>query len=258
MPVTPAKTHIARPRLVHINVLDFFAAGIKDRHAMIGQINIPLVVNGHAVRAHLAKQMLSLQRAVSLNVITISLVVTDVGHIQHLPVRRADDAIWLFKIIDDADRLRVPGRKIIDALAILLLRPALPIRARIIRVRDVESAAGPNPDIIRPVEKLPVVVLQHDRLPARWINPPKFIFFIRAGPKISLFVERKPVGPPARLHEHRQFAIRAPFENPVARLVGEENVAFGVASRAFGELKTMRQLLQTRALGNEIAFRRPQ
>jgi hypothetical protein len=51
----------------------------------------------------------------------------------------------------------------------------------------------------------------------------------------------------ARLQERGQLAVRAPFQNPVVRLVGEVHVARRVRRWTFGELESVGQQFDGRA-----------
>ena len=68
--VLSAKTHVPRPIFMHRNVPQPLPGLVEHRHPVAGQVQIPLVVDGHAVRAKLADQALVRQRAVRLRVIS--------------------------------------------------------------------------------------------------------------------------------------------------------------------------------------------
>ena len=82
------------------------------------------------------------------------------------------------------------------------------------------------------------------------------VVLIRAGPKISSAVKGKAVGAAAGLKESREFAFGAPFEDAVVGLVGEEDVALGIAGGAFGEGEIPGQLLEGLAGSDDFALGR--
>ena len=62
--------------------------------------------------------------------------------------------------------------------------------------------------------------------------------------RLALAVEAQAVGPPAGLQEGREFAVDAPLQDAVVRLVGEEDVALPIRGRALGELEAAGEFLQ--------------
>src|SRR5690606_20757253 len=56
-PIPSPKTHIGSPRSVYRNVADFGSPAVKDGHAFAGQVDISLMVNGHAVGSHFHKKL---------------------------------------------------------------------------------------------------------------------------------------------------------------------------------------------------------
>ena len=65
--------------------------------------------------------------------------------------------------------------------------------------------------------------------------------------KIAFGVKIHAVGAAGGLQERGGLAVHAPFHDAVVRLVGEKDVAAGVAGRTFGELKVAGQLFEFRA-----------
>src|SRR5205823_1704033 len=94
---------------------------------------------------------------------------------------------------------------------------------------------------------------QHDSDLARWSDSPKLVSLIRARPKISFAIKAESVCTTGRLHKSGQLAIGAPFENPVVRLIGEKDVALGIASRAFGKFEIVCENLQDCAPRDDFA-----
>ena len=54
------------------------------------------------------------------------------------------------------------------------------------------------------------------------------------------------------MHERGQLAVHAPLHDTVVRLVGEEDISFAVAGRAFGESELAGQLLEGRAGSDDL------
>src|SRR5664279_2061298 len=91
----------------------------------------------------------------------------------------------------------------------------LPVWALVIRIGEIQSATGPNPDIVRAIQQFPLVILHHNGGFACGIDAPELILLVGAGPEIAIAIERKAIGPSARLPERGELAIQAPFHNAV-------------------------------------------
>src|SRR2546425_9559189 len=61
---------------------------------------------------------------------------------------------------------------------------------------------------------------------------------IRRPPRSTLFPYTTLFRSPARLHESRELALGAVFENAIIRLVREKHIPAGITSRPFRELET--------------------
>ena len=57
MPVGAAEGDVGRPAGIDGDVLDLLAGGIEDRNPPASQVNVALVVDSHAVRAHRAEKL---------------------------------------------------------------------------------------------------------------------------------------------------------------------------------------------------------
>src|SRR5262249_28097637 len=66
-PVLASKTDVRRPWFGDIDVLDLFAARIKNRYAFARQIHVPILVYCHPVRTELAKELFVFQRSIRLD-----------------------------------------------------------------------------------------------------------------------------------------------------------------------------------------------
>src|SRR5258708_12597970 len=76
----------------------------------------------------------------------------------------------------------------------------------------------------------------------------------RARPKIALGIETETVRPPARFHESRELPLRTPFENPVVRLIGEEDISLRIAGGHFRKREAIRKHLEGLTRSNDLAF----
>src|SRR5262249_29610330 len=116
LPVLAADADVRRPRLRDVDLLDLLARLVEDGHALARQVNVALLVDGHPVGAHLAEQPLVLERPVGLDVVGERLLPGDVGHVQGLAVRGADDAVGLLQVIHHPGEGLAVGGKLVDAL----------------------------------------------------------------------------------------------------------------------------------------------
>ncbi len=252
--VFAAETDVSGPRFLDIDMLDLFAGGVEDGDTLASKVNITLVVDGHAIRAEFAEELFVLERAIGLDLIAIGFPRADVGHVKDFAVGSADDAVRLLKVFDDANEFLVISRQEINAL-VLFFGAAFPVIAFVVGVGEVEAAARTNPDVIGSIEKFALIVGDDDGRFAGRRNPPKFVFFVRAGPQVTLSIKGEPIGATAGLHEGGEFAVCAPFENAVVGLISEENVSFGVASGTFSETEIASEFLESFAWSDDFAIR---
>src|SRR5204863_6646530 len=113
----------------------------------------------------------------------------------------ANDAVRLLEVVDDAGQGLAVRGEIVDRLAVLLLRTALPVVALVERIGEVEAAAGAQPDVVRAVEQLSVVILDHDGSFARGTDAPQLVLLVRARPEVPPRVEAEAVRATAGLPE---------------------------------------------------------
>ena len=95
-------------------------------------------------------------------------------------------------------------------LPVLLHRPTIPVRSFVKWIREINPAIRTNPEIVRPIEEFPLVILHQDRLLAIGSDRPQLIVQVRTSQQISVSIEIQSIRPPARLQERRKFPIHAP------------------------------------------------
>ena len=172
MPVPAAEAYVRRPPRINIDVLYFFTVRIKHRYAFPRQINIALVIDSHTVRTHRAKQLLVGQHCVFVDIVSISLLVADVGDVQMFTIGGADDAVGLDQVVGYTDQLLPIRREVIDVLAVLLHWPPVPVRSFIKGVGKIYTAFKVYPQVVRAVQLLAFVVSNQHRYLALHINRP--------------------------------------------------------------------------------------
>jgi len=96
--VPAAETDVGGPALGDRDLLDLSALGIEDRDALAGQVDVALGVEGHAVGAHRAEERLLGERRIGIDLVPVGLLVADVGDVEKLAVRRADDPVGLDEV----------------------------------------------------------------------------------------------------------------------------------------------------------------
>ena len=72
------KTDVATPVFRNVDLLDLIAGRIKSEHALSRQINVPLIIDSHAVRTEFAKQFLAAQVSILADFIFIRFAGIDV------------------------------------------------------------------------------------------------------------------------------------------------------------------------------------
>src|SRR5260221_11146471 len=100
-----------------------------------------------------------------------------------------------------------------------------------------------DPDVVGAVQLLPFVLLPDDRDLAVLGDGPQLVLLVRAGDELAVAVEVHPVAASSRLKEGRELAVRAPLQDPVVGLVGEEDVPGAVAGRTPGEGEIARPVI---------------
>ncbi len=84
--VRAAKTDVGGPAFWDFDVLDLFARRIEHRNALISQVEVALIIERHAVAAHVAVQLLSGQRTVCRDVVAVGFLALDVSDVKQLAV----------------------------------------------------------------------------------------------------------------------------------------------------------------------------
>jgi len=74
-------------------LFDLLAGSVENGHAFAGEIDVAFAINGHAVGAEVAKELLVGQRTVALDFVGVGYARANVGNVEGLAVRRADDAV---------------------------------------------------------------------------------------------------------------------------------------------------------------------
>ena len=245
LPVFAAEADVGGPGFGDVYVFDLLAGGIKDGDAFAGEIDVAVAVNGHAVGAEFAVEFLLGEQAVGLDGVTIGLAGANVGDVEEL-------AVGLLEIVNDADEVFLGGGQVIDALGDFLW-PAIPVRPFVVRVGEVKTAGGANPNVVGAVEQFALIVFDDNGDFARRADAPKLVLLIGASPEVAFAIERKTVRPPTRLHERRKFPINTPFEDSIGGLVGEKDIPLGVAGGPFGEGEAASELLERGARRDDLA-----
>ncbi len=81
---------------------------------------------------------------------------------------------------------------------------------------------------------------------------PELGLFVRAGEQIAVVIEIHSIGASRRLQERGKLAVHGPLHDAVVRLVGEKDIAVGVAGGSFGEFELTGELFQLRAWRNRV------
>ena len=141
----------------------------------------------------------------------------------------------------------------VDILARLLSGfVALPIWPRVKRIGEIQISVRTNPEVIRPVEKFAAKVAQQDGDFLVGRNGPEFVLLVGAGDQVALLVEIGAVAAAGGLQPIFEFAVDAPFDDAVVRLVREVDVAVAIDGRAFGELITIAKNFGFRAIDQRV------
>jgi tricorn protease len=195
--VLPAEAHVRGPRLRHVDLGHLLAGLVVDGHPLPGQVHVPLLVEGHAVGALFAEQRAVRERAVRGGVVAVGLAGADVGDVQCLPVGRADDSVRLLDLARVRSAQLPVGRQEVNALLVLLGRPALPVRPLVEGVGEERGAVIAHPDVVRAVQELPAVVLYDEGLLLRLhVDLPQLVLLIRARPEGAVLSNASPFDRP--------------------------------------------------------------
>src|SRR5215471_4025206 len=101
--VFPAEANVGSPGFVHGNMLDALAIGVEDGDPVAGEIDISLVIDGHAVGTEFAEEFFAGQGTVGFDLVAEGFLCADVSHVEGPAIRRADDAVGLSQVVDDAN-----------------------------------------------------------------------------------------------------------------------------------------------------------
>jgi len=175
-PVGTSEAYVGGPGGFHGDVCDLFPFLIENRDPFAGQIDIPFVVDGHAVGSHGGKEGPATQAAVGGDPVAVSFPVANISHIEGFPVGRADNAIGLFQVsgYPDGD-LASRGQKVY--MLSVKLRGFIPARppgtgiervgeidsgTGIERVGEIDSSAGTDPEVVGAVEAFAFITADED------------------------------------------------------------------------------------------------
>src|SRR5262249_2265840 len=135
-----AEADVGRPGLAGGDVVDLLTSLVVGGDALVvGDVDVALIVDRHAVGAGFAKELLVRERTVGLHGVRVGLVSVEVGDVEHLAVRGADDAVGLGEVGGDAGERLAIGGEVVDVVAILLLGAALPVVALVPGVGEVHA-----------------------------------------------------------------------------------------------------------------------
>src|SRR6185503_1512621 len=117
--------------------LNLPAGLIEDSDALTCEVEIAFVVQGHTVRALIDCERLACDAAIRRDVVPVGPPCADIRHVERLAVGRADDAVWLYQVIDHAYELPAIGGQEVDVLAVLRHRVVRPPRPLVERIGEV-------------------------------------------------------------------------------------------------------------------------
>jgi hypothetical protein len=151
-PVLAAEGDVCRPGFLHVDAVNLLTPGVEYRDALTDQVNVPLIINGHSIGTHVHEDFLVAEGTIGVDTVCVRLAPFDVGDIQSLPVRRADNTVRLLHVIDHSNQLFVLGRQVVNMLPILFHRTSRPVVPLVKRIGELDTPVGMNPDIVRPVQ----------------------------------------------------------------------------------------------------------
>jgi len=240
---------VCRPTSRDRDMLDFLSFRIENRDAASGEIDVSFIVDGHAIGSQLAEQSFVGHASVCLDVERVGFASTDVGYVEDLSVRSADQPVGLLEVIGDTDWFHRSFLKEIQVLSVLLHGGiAFPIVAWVQRIGEINASVRADPKVVRAVHELVVIGVQDDRMLFVRRDGPEFILAIGACPEVAVFVKERAVGSSGRFQPvGERSIIGVPSNDAVVGLVGEEDVSMLVCGGAFGEAEAVAELLELRA-----------
>ena len=113
----------------------------------------------------------------------------------------------------------------------------VPPRAFVKRIGDIQAAGRHDPHVIRTIEIFALIIFDEHGHFFVGRDCPQRVLLVSAGNQVAFDIEIHAVGAAGGLEEGGKFAVHAPLEDAVVRLIGEEDVAVFVAGGAFGEFE---------------------
>ena len=229
---------VGSPILCYGDVLDLFTGLIEHGDALTGQIDVALVVYGHAIGTEFAEQLFVGDCSIVLDLVRVGFFGVDVGDVKDLAIGRPDNSVRLCQVSSYLHQFFVRGIEVEDGMAVLLNGAALPVITLIIGIGEIHAAIGSYPDIVRTVEQFAAIISNDNGGFTGRADAPQSILFIGAGPQITMRIETETVGASTRLQEGGQLAIHTPFHDAVVRLIGEVDISMGVTGGSFRKSET--------------------
>ena len=227
-------------------MLNFLSFRIEYRDPASGEIDIPLIVDGHAIGSQLAEQSFVGHTSVCLDVESVGFASTDVGYVEDLSVWSADQPVGLLEVIGDTDWFHRSFLKEIQMLPVLLHRGiAFPVVAWVKRIGEINAPVRADPKVVWTVHEFVVMVVQDDGMLFIRRNGPEFVLAIGACPEVAVFVKERAVGSSGRFQPVRKRSVPCvPSNDAIVGLVGEEYVSMLICGGAFGEAEAVAELLE--------------
>ena len=195
--ILATKSDIGRPSRWDGNVLNAFALGIVNAHPPSGEVDVSLIIEGHAIGSQAAEELLVCEVTVLFNVISIGFTAADICHVKQFAIRCANESIGLFQTIGHLKGLGGSLGKEVNVLPILLhVSRAFPIISGIQGIGKIERSVWPDPEIIGPIECLPFDLAQQSLDLFLWRDGPELVFLIGAGQEVSVGIKEGAIGTP--------------------------------------------------------------
>ena len=170
-----------------------------------------------------------------------------IGDVELLAIGSADQAVGTDHVVDHANDAGAIGRHIVDVFATLpFLRPAVN------RIGEVDAASKINPQIVRLVERLPLVPIGDHRHAALGVDRDHAPAAAFARDQIASSIEGQAVGVARVVAKRGDRACNRPLVDSARMHVAEHDVAFRIGRRAFRELVTVADLDQLGARRDDL------
>src|SRR5512140_680967 len=144
-PVLAAEGDVCRPGLIDIDVIDLPARAVEDRHPFPGEVEIPLLIEGHSVGSEFAQEPFRRGRTIGADVVCPRLSGADVGHVQYPAVGCSDDAVGLSHVVDYARNVFAVGGQPVGVLPVLFHGPPFPVGPLVHRIGEPDGVVGRDP-----------------------------------------------------------------------------------------------------------------